>query len=236
MMFSGDDALKKISVLSGGEKSRVLLGKILALPTNILLLDEPTNHLDMESIEALVESTKDYEGALLIVTHSEQILRDLATRLIVFQGSKPTLVEGGYDYFLKKIGWIDEGDGPSDREPEPEVKPAIVEKPATSKKEARTLSKQERAHLVGEKSRTLTPLKKRIDQLENEVCSLEKVVAEKTALLSEALHTNDGKLIGQLSHDIAKANKSIEEAFEEMETVSKEHQEKAKFYEEQLGT
>lgn len=109
MMFSGDDALKKISVLSGGEKSRVLLGKILAQPTNLLLLDEPTNHLDMESIEALIETLKDYQGSVLIVTHSELILRSLVTKLIVFQGSGPKLFEHEYDYFLEKEGWQDEG-------------------------------------------------------------------------------------------------------------------------------
>ena len=105
MMFSGDDAHKKISMLSGGEKSRVLLGKILAEPTNFLMLDEPTNHLDMESIEALVESLKDYPGAVMIVTHSEMILRELATSLIYFKGDKPEFFPHDYKYFLDKVGW-----------------------------------------------------------------------------------------------------------------------------------
>ena len=108
MMFEGDSALKKIGVLSGGEKSRVLLGKIIASPTNILFLDEPTNHLDMDSIEALLESLKVYEGALILVTHNEVLLRQLCDRLIVFQGEKPFIFEGTYDYFLDKIGWDDE--------------------------------------------------------------------------------------------------------------------------------
>ncbi|MBI5178645.1 MAG: ABC-F family ATP-binding cassette domain-containing protein, partial [Nitrospinae bacterium] len=84
MMFSGDMAKKHIKVLSGGERSRVLLGKILANPTNLLLLDEPTNHLDMESIEALTEEIAEYEGAVVIVTHSEMILKSIATKLVVF--------------------------------------------------------------------------------------------------------------------------------------------------------
>src|SRR5262249_32544215 len=110
MMFSGDDALKKVSVLSGGEKSRVLLGKILAEPTNILLLDEPTNHLDMESIEALIESLKTYHGAVIIVTHSELILGELAQRLIVFQGATPHLFNHEYAYFLEREGWSEEAE------------------------------------------------------------------------------------------------------------------------------
>src|SRR5208283_2270192 len=84
MMFEGDSALKKVNVLSGGEKSRVLLGKLLVFPSNLLLLDEPTNHLDMESIDSLIEAIEDFDGAVIIVTHSEMILEAVATRLIVF--------------------------------------------------------------------------------------------------------------------------------------------------------
>ncbi|MBI5637694.1 MAG: ABC-F family ATP-binding cassette domain-containing protein [Nitrospinae bacterium] len=108
MMFPGDAAEKFIKVLSGGERSRVLLGKILANPTNLLLLDEPTNHLDMESIEELTEQLDEYEGAVIIVTHSEMILRDIATKLIVFNEGKAQLFLGNYDDFLEKIGWEDE--------------------------------------------------------------------------------------------------------------------------------
>ena len=108
MMFPGDAVEKCIKVLSGGERSRVLLGKILANPTNLLLLDEPTNHLDMESIEELTEQLDEYEGAVIIVTHSEMILRDIATKLIVFNGENAQLFLGNYDDFLEKIGWDDE--------------------------------------------------------------------------------------------------------------------------------
>ena len=111
MMFGGDLALKKISVLSGGEKSRTLLGKILAHPSNLLLLDEPNNHLDMESIDALIESLQDFPGALLIVTHNQRILRALATKLIVFHRGRVDVFNTGYDEFLEKIGWEDESDG-----------------------------------------------------------------------------------------------------------------------------
>ncbi|HJW87831.1 MAG TPA: ABC-F family ATP-binding cassette domain-containing protein [Candidatus Brocadiaceae bacterium] len=109
MMFPGDTAEKSIKVLSGGERSRVLLGKILANPTNLLLLDEPTNHLDIESIEELTEQLDEYEGAVIIITHSEMILRDIATKLIVFNQENAQVFLGKYDDFLDKIGW-DEGD------------------------------------------------------------------------------------------------------------------------------
>jgi ATP-binding cassette subfamily F protein 3 len=108
MMFGGDLALKKISMLSGGEKSRTLLGKILAHPSNLLLLDEPNNHLDMESIDALIESLQNFPGALLIVTHNERILRALATKLVVFHRGRVDVFNTGYDEFLENIGWEDE--------------------------------------------------------------------------------------------------------------------------------
>ena len=111
MMFGGDLALKKVTVLSGGERSRTLLAKILAHPSNLLLLDEPNNHLDMESIDALIESLEDFPGALLIVTHNEGILRALATKLIVFHRGKVDVFDTTYDEFLEKIGWEDEEQG-----------------------------------------------------------------------------------------------------------------------------
>ena len=108
MMFSGDNALKKINVLSGGEKSRVLLAKILGTSSNLLLLDEPTNHLDMESVESLVGACEAYEGASLLVSHDENLLHAFATRLIVYDEGKVFVFEGTYADFLEKIGWAEE--------------------------------------------------------------------------------------------------------------------------------
>lgn len=108
MMFSGDDGDKKISVLSGGERARVLLGKILARKTNLLFLDEPTNHLDMDSIESLIDAINDYDGACVIVTHSEEVLRKCITKLIVFREGHAEVFNGNYEEFLEKIGWDSE--------------------------------------------------------------------------------------------------------------------------------
>lgn len=108
MMFSGDRANKSIDMLSGGEKSRVLIGKILASPCNLLLLDEPTHHLDMESIEALIDALEDFEGAVIIVTHSELILSRLALdKIIVCHQGQQEIFLGGYETFLEKDGWND---------------------------------------------------------------------------------------------------------------------------------
>ena len=108
MMFSGDLAQKKISVLSGGEKSRVLLGKILLKTCNLLILDEPTNHLDMESCESLADALLDFEGASIIVSHNEYFLNNIANKLIVFDDGKVIFFDGNYKDFLEKIGWKSE--------------------------------------------------------------------------------------------------------------------------------
>ena len=108
MLFSGDSAQKRISVLSGGEKSRVSLGKIILTPCNLLVLDEPTNHLDIESCEALCEAIENFKGASIIVSHNEYLLNNIANKLIVFDNDKTFLFEGNYQDFLNKIGWASE--------------------------------------------------------------------------------------------------------------------------------
>lgn len=108
MMFSGDKSKKINSVLSGGEKSRVLLGKIVAAPCNLLLLDEPTHHLDMESIEALIDAIEDFDGAVIMVTHSELILKRMCLdKIVVCHERRQELHLGTYEDFLDKNGWQD---------------------------------------------------------------------------------------------------------------------------------
>ncbi|TGK14131.1 ABC transporter ATP-binding protein [Leptospira fletcheri] len=108
LMFSDDLALKKIKVLSGGEKSRVLLGKILVTPCHLLFLDEPTNHLDMQSCDSLIEAIDEFEGSVIMVTHNEMHLKAVATKLIVFDQDTIRVFDGTYDDFLNDIGWGDE--------------------------------------------------------------------------------------------------------------------------------
>ena len=132
MMFEGDLSKKKVSVLSGGERSRVLLGKIISHPTNLLLLDEPSHHLDVESIEALIEELDGYDGALVIVTHSELILKTLAQNLVIFHKGRAEYFHGGYEDFLEKVGW--EGEPTTERKGKTKI----------NKKEARRLRALER--------------------------------------------------------------------------------------------
>jgi len=99
-LFSGDDILKRISVLSGGERNRLALAKMLLKPSNVLLLDEPTNHLDIESKEVLLEALADYEGTIVFVSHDRYFVDQLATKVIEVGGGGVLSYPGGYEEFL----------------------------------------------------------------------------------------------------------------------------------------
>lgn len=100
--FSGEEADKKISVLSGGEKSRVVLACILARPVNLLVLDEPTNHLDIVSREVLLDAVKNFPGTVIIVSHDRYFLREITTRVFEVDKNKVSIYDGSWDYYLDK--------------------------------------------------------------------------------------------------------------------------------------
>jgi ATP-binding cassette subfamily F protein 3 len=100
--FSGEEADKKISILSGGEKSRVVLATILAQPVNLLVLDEPTNHLDIASREVLLEAIKEFPGTVMIVSHDRHFLREITTRVFEVDKNHIRIYDGSYDDYLRK--------------------------------------------------------------------------------------------------------------------------------------
>ncbi len=212
MMFTGDLAKKKIKVLSGGERARVLLGKLLAKPSNLLLLDEPTNHLDQESVESLTLELQSYPGSVVIVTHSEALLREVATKLVVFHHNKVEFLQESYDDFLRKIGWEEE-----------EASASEVQRP--TEKLSRGDQKKLRSDLIIERSRELSPLKKKIEALEKEIDALEKEQALLEASIIDLAAGGDSKKIQESSQRLGVVKKRIDEAFEELTEVSLRHDE-----------
>ena len=101
-LFSNDDVNKKIGILSGGEKSRVVLATILATPVNFLILDEPTNHLDIKSREVLLEAIRNFEGTVVMVSHDRHFLKAIATRVFEIDHGSLLPYEGTFDYYLSK--------------------------------------------------------------------------------------------------------------------------------------
>ncbi len=224
MMFEGDNALKKVSVLSGGEKSRVLLGKLLVSPANLLLLDEPTNHLDMESIDSLIEAIDVFDGGVIIVTHSELILEAVATKLIVYDNDKVTLFEGTYLDFLERVGWSDEGG----------VKVKKSKKQEKEKPGDRKETKKQRTAIIAERSKALAGLKKKTEALEEAITKLEYDVEQDTQRLSEASIKGKALEIKNFSQAIRENKAKIDKLFAELETVTNEHDAKAKEFDQQL--
>jgi len=210
MMFPGENAKKKISLLSGGEKSRVMLGQIIAREVNILFLDEPTNHLDMDSIDSLTEAIKNFDGSAIIVTHSEELLRQVCDRLIVFAKDKAEYFDGNYDEFLEKIGWEEES--------ESEIKDnnsKVEDTPKVNKKENKKL----RSAIIQERSKITSPLKKSVEKLENLIMKNEELVETLHEELIEASNKNDNSKVIDLSREVTKYEKEIEENFEELEVT-----------------
>ncbi len=101
MLFSGSDVEKKVSMLSGGERVRLLLGKLTLLRANVLVMDEPTNHLDMESIEAVQTALENYPGTLFLVSHDRELVSSLATRVISMTLEGIIDYKGGYEKYLQ---------------------------------------------------------------------------------------------------------------------------------------
>lgn len=219
MMFSGDSVDKKISLLSGGEKSRVMLGQILAKSVNLLFLDEPTNHLDMESIESLIEALLRFEGSSIIVTHSEEILRRVATKLIVFAKEGAFLFDGTYDEFLEKIGWEDEEN---------------EQKPKETQKSNYQENKKARATLVQERSKVISPIKKEIEKLENEIMKKEELLDSQNRELLEASNALESKKVMDLSKAVSQLQAQIDESFEKLEVLHDKLDGITKEYEQKL--
>lgn len=201
MMFEGDLAEKKIQVLSGGERARVLLGKILAHPSNILLLDEPTNHLDIESVESLCEEIQSYPGAVVLVTHSEYLLRELVDKLIVFHRDRCEVFKGSYDEFLAKIGWEDE---------------AELAAPKKQKFLPRKELKKRRQEIILERSQTCGPLKREVEKIEEHIISLEEQVGTLNTAL-EALDSTDNEKLMEITQKIGQLHIQIQTSYEELE-------------------
>ncbi len=210
MMFSGDEAKKKISLLSGGERSRVMLGQILARDVNLLFLDEPTNHLDMNSIEALTNAIGSFKGSLIIVTHSEELLRRVCDRLIIFAKNGAEYFDGGYDDFLQKIGWQED-----------DAEEKVKLNPKSNNKE----NKKIKAELVRQRNKITAPLKKKIEKLELKIMELEEKLEMNHQELIEASNKGDSASLIEISKLVSNEEKAVETLFEEFEEFSTELEE-----------
>jgi ATP-binding cassette subfamily F protein 3 len=154
-LFTGDDAFKKIKVLSGGEKSRVALAKALTADANFLILDEPTNHLDIQSVNILIQALQQYEGTLIAVSHDRYFLDNVANKIWYIENQQIKAYPGTYAEYEE---WQSK-------------RPPVIEKPAAPvKKEEKAVEKHP---ANDEKTKNLKKLNSNLQQLEEKISDLE---------------------------------------------------------------
>lgn len=201
MMFSGNAALKHIKVLSGGERSRVLLGKMLLTSSNLLLLDEPTHHLDLPSVEAIIQAVKHFPGGAVVITHDEHFMRQVATKLVIFEPSGIRIFEGSYQQFLNEVGWEEERNQKAEdatRKPKRRQQPELTVK----EKEERQREKEQQ---------------KKVRQLEKNITTLEEQYAALNEQLVTASLDQDLEAIHQLSQQLKQRRSEIDFLYLELQ-------------------
>lgn len=191
-LFRGDDVFKRVNVLSGGEKSRLALVKLLLDPPNLLLMDEPTTHLDLSSVDALAYALDQFEGTLIFISHDVYFIRALANQILHVHSGRLTYYPGGYDYYLDKSkaeserAGLTAGKRAGSNRPDGEARPgtgnrAASSSVATNRKEQRRWEAEQRQA----RSRQRRAQQDLVRRLENEIHELETRVSQLTGELED---------------------------------------------------
>jgi ATP-binding cassette subfamily F protein 3 len=185
-LFSGDDVYKKAGVLSGGERTRLAVARMLLRPSNTLLLDEPTNHLDLDSKDVLLQALEDYGGTLIFVSHDRYFVEKLATKIIEVGHGETVVYPGTYTEFL----WSQEHQGEIAEKPKAQIskpKAQSTSKPQPPTPKSPAPSREERKREDAErkkKQRAADALQKRISDLESRIAEREAQVKELEAAMA----------------------------------------------------
>jgi ATP-binding cassette subfamily F protein 3 len=198
-LFRGDDVFKKVSVLSGGEKSRLALVKLLLDPPNLLLMDEPTTHLDMNSIDALLFALDQFEGTLIFISHDVYFIRALANKVVHVNGGVLTHYAGDYQYYLDKTKAQSARAALTAGAKTDGAKKAPVAKPAMDRKEQKRLEAEARQA----RSNKLKGQRQIVEQLEKQIQTLEKRQAEIAAELEKPETYQAGGKAAQLNRELS---------------------------------
>ena len=212
-MFGGEASDKKVKVLSGGERSRLAMIKLLLEQVNLLILDEPTNHLDMRSKDVLKEAIREFDGTVIIVSHDREFLDGLVTKVYEFGGGKVKEHLGGiYDFLQSKR--IDSLDNLGQKSLSSQSTPSIPKnEPKVSSGATDYAARKEQAKQQRKLQKRVEECEKRVAQLESEIKELEEWMATPTGAANQALFEQYGKL----KDTLAEAEAEWEEAMMALE-------------------
>ncbi len=195
-LFSGDDVFKKVKVLSGGEKSRLALAKMLLSPANFLIFDEPTNHLDMSSNHILQQAIQQYEGTCMIVSHDRAFLDPIVNKVLEIQPGRIKTYLGNVSYFLdKKKEESEQASVPKAKAKEKNISKEVSQDSNLSRKEAKRLEAQKR----NEFNKRIRPLKQKLDKVESDIEKKEARKAEIEKLMAEIDFYDDAERVKETS-------------------------------------
>ena len=203
-LFPGDDVQKKVSVLSGGEKARLALAKLLLRPSNVLVLDEPTNHLDVSACEVLESALVDYTGTLVVISHDRAFLNAVATRVIEVKGGALREFLGNYEDYLRRVSGAVEGSAKGPDLPQ--------DKSSEAARAASEAKRQERR--AAEKSR------RRFSALETEIAERESALEALTLRLSDPDLWRDSEQARRLSADRDALRATLDGLYPEWERLA----------------
>jgi ATP-binding cassette subfamily F protein 3 len=212
-LFRDDDVFKPTAVLSGGEKTRVALVKLLLDPPNVLLMDEPTTHLDIGSIDALISALKQYEGTLIFISHDVHFIRAIATTVLHISAGRLTMYPGDYQYYLDKSkagserGALIAGDKLQNAQPAGAA--AEAKAPALGMKEMREQRRAEADKRKAE-AKALRDKQKEADQVEMRILTLEGRQKEITAELEKPDAYDAGGNAVQLNRELMSVTEELE--------------------------
>ncbi len=215
-LFRGEAVFKKVSVLSGGEKSRLGLVKLLLDPPNLLLMDEPTTHLDMASIDALLGALENYRGTLIFISHDVYFIRRIATTVLRVSGGQLTAFAGGYDYYLRKSGTEGERSGLTDSgglsDFRPDAKENKADSPTNSPKGGAGFKTKEQKRAEADKRKILAKIRADVERLERAICKLEDRQAQLSRELEDPLlYESDPGKVMELNREVVANNDRLDQ-------------------------
>ncbi len=216
-LFRGEEVEKKVSVLSGGEKSRLALAKMIATPANCMVLDEPTNHLDMSSQEVLQEAMAQYDGTIIVVSHNRYFLDSFVNKVLEVKNGRIAIYEGNISEYLRKMQMLEQEDVATAGNGEGDV--AGQDMPEQGAKENRREKRKQEAEKRQERSRRIGPWNRKLTEAENEIEKLERKKEELEQEMADPDLYKDEHAWARTSKEYEDCKRRLERWYERWETA-----------------